>query len=95
MIPSVLSGALAGIIGGGAAMGVDWARFNGRAWLAWVIGFAALAVLVAGIVIGGTEYIPKAAIAVGIFGILLYQRTKARNLVQDVAAQVEAERAPQ
>ena len=91
MIPSVLFGALSALLGGFAGMGVDWARHNGRAWLAWLIGLAALGALIAIVAIGGPDYIGSAAIAVGLFGFMLYQRDKARKAVAEVQAREESE----
>ena len=91
MIPSVLGGALSALLGGLAAMGVDWARHNGRAWLAWVIGLAALGALIAVVIVGGPDLIGSVAIAVGLFGFMLYQRDKARKAVADVQAREESE----
>ena len=91
MIPSVLIGALTALLGGLAAMGVDWARHNGRAWLAWLIGLAALGALIAVVAIGGPDRIGSAAIAVALFGFLLIQRSKARRAVAEVQAREEFE----
>ena len=91
MIPSVLIGALTALLCGLAAMGVDWARHNGRAWLAWVIGLATLGALIAVVIIGGPGRIGSVAIAVALFGFLLYQRSKARKAVAEVQAREQSE----